>query len=71
MSRVPRAEAPARPFQVRVSPSERDRMAEAARANHQTLSQFARDAIVTAADDCLEDLSASIRKTKSTARCSL
>jgi uncharacterized protein (DUF1778 family) len=39
---------------VRLSPAELDRLREAARANHQTPNQFARDALVTAADDCLE-----------------
>lgn len=54
MSRKPRAEAPAQPVRVRLSPAERERVLEAARVNHQKLSEFARDALVTAAEDCLE-----------------
>jgi len=34
---------------------ERSRAEEAARVNRQTLSAFLRDALVTAAEDCLED----------------
>jgi uncharacterized protein (DUF1778 family) len=49
-----RAEAPSTPFRVRLSPDERALAQEAARANHQTMSQFMRDALVTAASDCLE-----------------
>jgi len=52
--RRPRAEAPAVPLQTRLSPAERERVEQAAKANHQNLSEFVRDAIVTAADDCLE-----------------
>lgn len=54
MSRRARAEAPSTPTTMRLSPAEHDRLVEAARLNRQTLSQFARDAIVTAAEDCLE-----------------
>ena len=54
MARRPRAEAPAVPLPIRLSPAERDRVALAAKLNRLTLSQFARDALVTAADDCLE-----------------
>lgn len=54
MSRPNRAEAPSVPLCTRLSPAERDRVAQAATANHQTPSQFARDALVTAADECLE-----------------
>jgi uncharacterized protein (DUF1778 family) len=54
MARTTRAEAPATPLPVRLSPAERERVEEAAKANHQKVSQFVRDAIVTAADDCLE-----------------
>lgn len=54
MSRPTRAEATSGDFHLRLSPAERVRMDEAAKANHQTSSQFARDAIVTAAADCLE-----------------
>ena len=55
MSQKPRAEAPSRPLAVRLSPAERDRAKEAAKVNRQTVSDFCRDAIVTAAADCLED----------------
>lgn len=54
MARIARAEAPSTPLPIRLSPAERERVAEAARANHQSVSQFARDALVTAAEDCLE-----------------
>jgi uncharacterized protein (DUF1778 family) len=37
-----------------LSPAERDRLMTAARINRQNVSQFARDALVTAAEDCLE-----------------
>jgi uncharacterized protein (DUF1778 family) len=49
-----RAEAPSRPYPVRLSPDERARVEAAARVNFQKFSEFARDALVTAADDCLE-----------------
>lgn len=55
MSRPNRAEAPSVDFHVRLSPAERDRLDQAAKANHQTSSQFARDALGLAADDCLDD----------------
>jgi len=54
VSRKLRADAPSLPFQVRLSPAERVRVEEAARLNHQTVSDFARDALVTAAAECLE-----------------
>jgi len=54
VSRPNRAEAPSGQFHVRLSPAERERVDQAAKANHQTTSQFSRDALVTAADDCLE-----------------
>jgi len=54
MSRPVRAEAPSVATCTRLSPAERDRVDQAAKANHQTVSQFARDALNTAADDCLE-----------------
>jgi uncharacterized protein (DUF1778 family) len=53
--RRPRAEAPAEPFRIRLSPEERRRVGEAARVNQQSLADFARDALVTAAEDCLDD----------------
>ncbi len=52
--RKPRAEAAAQPFRVRLSPVERARLEAAARANRQCPADFARDALVTAAEDCLE-----------------
>jgi hypothetical protein len=52
--RPARAEAPGSPFHVRLSPSERERVEQAARVNRQTPSDFARDALVTAASECLE-----------------
>ena len=55
MARHPRAEAPTVPVPVRLSPAERQRVEEAARVNRQRVSEFMRDALVTAADDCLED----------------
>lgn len=55
MSRPSRAEAPSIDFHVRLSPAERDRLDQAAKANHQTSSQFARDALGVAAEECLDD----------------
>jgi hypothetical protein len=54
MSRHSRAEAPSVPISTRLSPAERDRVDQAATANHQSVSQFARDAFDTAAAECLE-----------------
>lgn len=54
VSRPTRAEAPSVNLHVRLSPIERDRVDQAAKVNHQTTSQFSRDALVTAADECLE-----------------
>ena len=54
MGRPTRAEAAAEPYRVRLSPVERQRVEEAARVCHQSAADFARDAIVTAADECLE-----------------
>jgi uncharacterized protein (DUF1778 family) len=54
MSRPIRAEAASVPSTVRLSPDERTRVELAAKANNQTMSQFARDALVTAASECLE-----------------
>jgi uncharacterized protein (DUF1778 family) len=50
-----RAEAPSKPVPVRLSPLELRRACEAARVNHQTVGAFIRDAIVTAASECLEE----------------
>lgn len=49
-----RAEAPSVPVVIRFSPAELDRIKRAASVNRQDKSEFARDAIVTAAEDCLE-----------------
>jgi hypothetical protein len=51
-----RAEAESRPLVVRVSPAERRIIETAAKMNRQNQSQFARDALLTAAEDCLEDV---------------
>jgi len=55
MSRPNRAEAPSQDFHLRLSPAERVRVEAAAKVNHQTASEFGRDALITAADDCLDD----------------
>lgn len=55
MSRPLRGDAPSVPCCTRLTPAERLRVDRAAKINHQTTSQFARDALVTAADDCLDD----------------
>jgi uncharacterized protein (DUF1778 family) len=55
MSRHARAEAPSQPTPVRLSPHERERVKMAAQVNHQNRSEFMRDAIVTAASECLEE----------------
>lgn len=52
--RKPRAEAPSIPTTVRLSPVESERLLLAAKANHQKASDFVRDAILTATEDCLE-----------------
>lgn len=49
-----RAEATSKLLNVRLSPAERALAEQAAHINHQNLSQFMRDALVTAASDCLE-----------------
>jgi uncharacterized protein (DUF1778 family) len=64
MSRPNRAEARSTPLQVRLSPAERRSVDRAATANHQTTSDFARDALVTAAAECLEPLAQGFRTTK-------
>ncbi len=51
-----RAEAPSTPSQVRLSPAERSLVDAAASVNHQTFSDFARDALASAAGECLEVL---------------
>ncbi len=55
--RNPRAGIPSKPLSVRLSPDEFVRVKTAAEANHQDISTFMRDALVTAADDTLEPLS--------------
>lgn len=54
MGRKTRAEAPSTLFWIRLSPFERARLKEAADANRQKLSDFARDALVIAIEDILE-----------------
>ena len=49
-----RAEAPSAPLTVRLSPAERERVEQAAKVNRLSRSQFSRDALLTAAEDCLE-----------------
>lgn len=49
-----RGSATAQVYAVRLTPDERARLEAAARANHQRPADFARDALVTAADDILE-----------------
>ena len=63
MARPSRAEAPSTPVPIRLSPAERESVREAARVNHQSVSQFARDALASAAGDCLEKSRGPIRNT--------
>lgn len=53
--RRPRAEAPSHVRTLRLSPVEDARVRLAAKVNGQKFAEFARDALVTAAEDCLED----------------
>lgn len=53
MSRPTRAEAPSVPTSTRLSPEERERVEQAARVTHQSLSQFQRDALLDRADEAL------------------
>jgi uncharacterized protein (DUF1778 family) len=53
--RKPRAEAPARPVWVRLSPEETRRAERAAAINRQSRADFMRDAIVTAASESLDE----------------
>lgn len=53
--RRPRAEAAAVPVKARLSPAELARLDRAARVNHQSRSEFIREAIVNTASECLED----------------
>lgn len=50
-----RAEAPCKVAGVRLSPEEIARVKRAARVNNQRPSDFMRDAIVTAMEECLEE----------------
>lgn len=52
--RKTRAEAPSRPLGFRFSPAEIERLELAAKLNHQSVSQFTRDVVLTAAEDCLD-----------------
>ncbi len=52
--RPTRNEKPTKSYTVRLTDAERERINQAARANRQKPSEFVRDAVVTAADDCLE-----------------
>ncbi len=52
--RPTRAEAPSRPFRVRLSPVERELVDRAAAVNRQNGADFARTAMLTAAAECLE-----------------
>ncbi len=54
MSRPTRAEAPSKDFHLRLSPEERADVDAAAEANHQTSSEFAREALVNASAECRE-----------------
>jgi uncharacterized protein (DUF1778 family) len=55
MARKRRAEALTRPWlPVRLSPVERERIERAARVNRQNISEFTRDALSTAVQDCIE-----------------
>ena len=49
-----RAEARSQPFPIRLSPAERSIVEQAASVNRQNLAQFGRDALLTAAAECLE-----------------
>lgn len=48
-----RAEAPSRVATLRLSPQERATVRAAAQAQRQPFSQFARDALLTYAEECL------------------
>lgn len=61
-----RAEAPSKPFRFRVSPAERDIIKRAAALNRQAESTFARDAVLTAASECLEDVKPPARSGRQT-----
>lgn len=54
--RAPRAGSASHPLTVRLAPEELRRVKTAAEANHQDISTFMRDALVTAAEDTLESI---------------
>jgi len=54
MSRPLRADAPGVTTCTRLSPAERERVKEAAAVNHQSLSDFQRDALLDRADQLLD-----------------
>lgn len=54
--RPTRNDEPTKSYTVRLTEAERKRINQAARANRQKPSEFVRDAVVTAADDCLESI---------------
>lgn len=54
MARPARNDKPSKNYTIRLTESERQRIEAAARANMQKPAEFVRDAVVTAADDCLE-----------------
>lgn len=57
MARAIRAEAASKDaLRVRFSPEERQLALRAAEVNRQTISGFIRDAVLSAAGDCLEDI---------------
>lgn len=64
MSRPSRAEAPSVATTTRLSPVERGIVEQAARANHQSVSAFSREALMDAAEQCLEDRREAFRSTK-------
>jgi len=55
MSRPLRADAPSVPCCARYSPAERERVKEAAAVNHQSLSDFQRDAVLERVDQLLPE----------------
>jgi len=48
-----RSEAPSKTVSLRMSPEEQDKLRRAAESNHQNPTEFARDAIVNAAEAAL------------------
>lgn len=62
MARRTRAEALSIPVRVRLSPFEKQMAEQAALVNRQKFSEFIRDAVMSAAGDCLEDVPESRRR---------